>query len=292
MPETPATDTPFPLGRIVEHDPRSLNFPAEVAAKVSSKSWLHHGPVLNQGPLGSCTGNAMAQCLNTTPFYVSRLYNQTDAVKLYSRATVLDGFPGSYPPTDTGSSGLAVAKAALEYKWIKSYKHAFGLDMVLGALMLSPMIVGTNWYDGMFRPNSSGFVSISGGKAGGHEYLLTGVNIASKTVTFLNSWGNGWGLGGVFHMTYDTFATLLSQQGDATVSVPVASVPDTPPVFPGTLRVGSKGSAVSAVQRVVGVTADGQFGPVTELAVQRWQYAHGLSGDGVVGPLTWAKMFP
>ena len=34
------------------------------------------------------------------------------AVKLYEDATVVDGYPGEYPPDDTGSSGLAICKVS------------------------------------------------------------------------------------------------------------------------------------------------------------------------------------
>lgn len=50
--------------------------------------------------------------------------------------------------------------------------------------------------------------------------------------------------------------------------------------------------AVKKVQMVVGVTADGVFGPKTEAAVKAWQKAHNLDDDGIVGPKTWSAMFP
>lgn len=51
-----------------------------------------------------------------------------------------------------------------------------------------------------------------------------------------------------------------------------------------------KGSDVAEVQRAVGSTADGVFGPNTKAAVVRFQRAHGLSADGIVGPKTWAAI--
>jgi peptidoglycan hydrolase-like protein with peptidoglycan-binding domain len=39
---------------------------------------------------------------------------------------------------------------------------------------------------------------------------------------------------------------------------------------------------------VLGVVADGAFGPITERETIAWQLAHTLNGDGVVGPKTWA----
>jgi peptidoglycan hydrolase-like protein with peptidoglycan-binding domain len=47
-----------------------------------------------------------------------------------------------------------------------------------------------------------------------------------------------------------------------------------------------RGGGVRALQRVIGVPADGVFGPATEAAVKRWQARHGLTADGIVGPQT------
>lgn len=57
-----------------------------------------------------------------------------------------------------------------------------------------------------------------------------------------------------------------------------------------TLRVGSTGSQVMAMQKVVGTTADGVFGPATKAAVMAWQSNNGLVADGIVGPNTGAAM--
>jgi Putative peptidoglycan binding domain len=46
------------------------------------------------------------------------------------------------------------------------------------------------------------------------------------------------------------------------------------------------GGGVRALQRALGLTADGIFGPQTEAAVRRFQRRHGLVADGVVGPMT------
>jgi peptidoglycan hydrolase-like protein with peptidoglycan-binding domain len=52
------------------------------------------------------------------------------------------------------------------------------------------------------------------------------------------------------------------------------------------LTAGAGGGTVVALQRALGVPADGAFGPVTRRAVRRFQRAHGLTVDGIAGPAT------
>ena len=63
-----------------------------------------------------------------------------------------------------------------------------------------------------------------------------------------------------------------------------------PKIVHSTVRKGSKGETVKAVQAALGVTADGDFGPGTEAAVMQWQRRNGLVPDGIVGKATLAAM--
>jgi murein DD-endopeptidase MepM/ murein hydrolase activator NlpD len=57
------------------------------------------------------------------------------------------------------------------------------------------------------------------------------------------------------------------------------------------LHLGSSGDLVAHVQRALGLSADGVFGPQTDAAVRAYQARAGLAVDGVVGPMTWASLF-
>jgi hypothetical protein len=64
------------------------------------------------------------------------------------------------------------------------------------------------------------------------------------------------------------------------------------------LKNGSTGNDVTRIQQALQTAgylsgpADGVFGPATEAAVKQFQAVSGLTADGVVGPGTWAKLFP
>jgi len=213
----------YVLGRHLDaaHDFRSRAFPARTAPLVTT-THTHHGPVFDQGQLGSCTGNATAQALNTDPLIPAsrRLLTEADAIAIYSWATHHDSYRGAYPPTDTGSDGLSVAKAAKHLELISSYQHAFGLDHVLGALVVRPLIIGIPWLQGMFAVRSDGYLQVTGAVAGGHEVCLHGIDVERQAVRLLNSWSSSWGDQGEAWLRWADLGSLLDQRGDATVLVP------------------------------------------------------------------------
>ena len=207
------------MGRHIEHDPRSKEYPF-LAKAGERKAVLHkrHAKILDQGRIGSCTGNALEGALGSAPLHKPfERHTEQRAVALYSLATSLDGFQGDYPPEDTGSSGLAVCKAAVQLKRLTGYRWAFGLEQALDALQAGPVITGVAWYQGFDRPDGRGKVSLSGGQRGGHEFLVRGYDPERSEVFCDNSWGEAWGLKGSFRMTTSDWGTLLEQRGDVTV---------------------------------------------------------------------------
>jgi hypothetical protein len=221
------------LGRNLWLDGRSVahmveNDVHEMGRALNDKSWERVLPVLDQGELGSCTANAGTGALGTQPFYdaVGRVaLPSTDAaelekyaVQLYEDATVIDGYPGSYPPDDTGSSGLAICKVLRSRSIIKGYRWARSPYGFLRLLQHGPVLQGMPWYNAFFQPDNDGFIDsnanwASSGIAGGHEIEAVGVELDPKdafnsVVTYVNSWGTGWGDHGRFRMRLATYEKL------------------------------------------------------------------------------------
>jgi hypothetical protein len=236
----PSTDPR--LARHVRHDDASWNyrFPTEGLSIVSAKH-TRRIPVLDQGQLGSCTGNAGIGCLGTDPFWVTVAgaaagptgipwykLNEAGAVDLYSHATLSDDYPGNYPPDDTGSDGLTIAKVLKSAGEISGYQHTFSRDDALKALGVTPAIVGIPWTNDMFNPDGDGRVHPTGSIAGGHEICADEVDAENQRVWFTNSWGTSFGVNGRFYLSFADFGDLLSQQGDVTIFTPLTQPAPTP----------------------------------------------------------------
>ncbi|MFD4861636.1 L,D-transpeptidase family protein [Streptomyces atratus] len=95
--------------------------------------------------------------------------------------------------------------------------------------------------------------------------------------------------GGLTAAAVQAFQTEQGLQADGVVG------PDTWNALTTTLRTGSQGDAVTALQQLLtahghSLTADGSFGGLTAAAVQAFQKNQGLQADGVAGPATWKAL--
>jgi hypothetical protein len=238
----PSTD--IRLGRHIRHDDASRAYAYPTAGlTLQSAKHARRIPVLDQGQLGSCTGNAGIGALGTDPLFETLVdpgavtgtpgsrysFDESGAVALYSAATKLDDAPGQYPPTDTGSDGLSVAKALKAAGEISGYQHTFTLTDALLALGQTPVITGVSWYEDMFTPDADGRLHITGALAGGHEFVVDEIDVDLERVWMTNSWGTSWGVGGRAYLTFDDWGALLADQGDVTVFTPLSQPAPTPP---------------------------------------------------------------
>jgi hypothetical protein len=105
--------------------------------------------------------------------------------------------------------------------------------------------------------------------------------------------GSHWDPGDAFPIE-KYLAAVRGALGGAAAAAAVQPVQADPP----TLKRGSKGWQVKRLQRQLRAAGlfpapaaiDGNFGDLTYTAVFGFQAAHGLSKDGIVGPVTWRAL--
>lgn len=66
--------------------------------------------------------------------------------------------------------------------------------------------------------------------------------------------------------------------------------------YQGVLRLGSSGTSVRTIQQALvnrgySLSVDGVFGPITQNAVMSFQRSQGITVDGIVGSVTWGRLF-
>lgn len=207
------------LGRSIRHDPRSRGFahPTVVdRATWRSRTVRLYDPRPNPGQtVGNCTGCAKSMQLNAAGNRTAGVVLGMDtADQLYSLASQLDPWPGAYPPTDTGSSGLASAQAAQQLSLGGEYRWLFGgADQIVQAVVDGQAVsVGTWWYSEMFQRDAARRVEPSGAKVGGHQWIARAYNADADLVGGRCWWGPGWR---DFWIRRAHLADLLADNGDA-----------------------------------------------------------------------------
>jgi hypothetical protein len=204
--------TPYGLGRHREHDDRSLRFDAGPAlalkqTELKTRIWLRGGLVLDQGTEDIAPCFAMANFLNMKPAWRSgfELLQADDALAML------------------GISNLETAKHAKQLGYITRYEHAFNFIDVLGAIMHSPIIMGTDWTESMFELDELGYAHPEGDVIGGHSFVAYGTHMRKQYVNCLSSWGRDWGVRGTFKLSFADLLALFEAGGDAVVPVPSVS---------------------------------------------------------------------
>lgn len=206
------------LDRLVQFDERSRNYPirATIESDQPRTKWWRHTAKLNQRSEGACVGFAWAHELNTAPIEVEGMTDEY-ARGLYKRAQQIDPWPGE---DYEGTSVLAGAQTVEERGFLDEYRWAFGIDDVILTLSWhGPVVLGVNWYYGMYFPDAGHYIRPGGQLVGGHAIMAIAYNHEHKVVYLLNSWGAGWGWNGLCRIKVADLATLLREDGEACVPV-------------------------------------------------------------------------
>jgi len=199
----PAPDSrDWPMRLALPAPPRELDLPLR-------RRW-RRGPTLDQGTTSECVGYSWRARLNAAPV---RTKAGPAPYDIYTAAQEVDEWPGQ---DYLGTSVRAGAKVLQELGYLESYVWAANLEEVVAFLLTAgPVCFGTSWRKGMFTPTPEGQVIPSGPAAGGHAYLAYGADRMLGRIHFQNSWGTGYGLGGLFWMTFADAARLLADGGEA-----------------------------------------------------------------------------
>jgi hypothetical protein len=201
------------LGRLESPpDPRDYRMADAVAVLEKElrapRTW-HSDRVLDQHESPHCVGFAWAAWGIATP--VEDNWRDPVGHSIYAKCKVLDGEPGA----ENGSTVRSGAKVMQAAGRIGTYFFASGVDEACDFIArFGPVVFGTVWTEGMFKPSPIRAIVAPGGKVvGGHAWL--GIGVDSSRVKIRNSWGSGWGAYGDAWIRIRDLRAIFGNGGEA-----------------------------------------------------------------------------
>lgn len=212
----------FPLGRnpspLDSRDYKLADF--EIGKKLAAEPlvttvWPFLAAPLDQGDTPHCVGFGGADFGINNP--IQDNFTNQDGHDIYWKCKVVDGEPGM----QNGSSVRSLAKVLRDMGIIKNYAFAHTINEINYWLMhKGPMIMGTDWTEGMCYPDADNLVHITGEIIGGHCFCVNEI-YDNGEYNIQNSWDNYWGINGRAHITISDFQKIFANGGEALAAVEI-----------------------------------------------------------------------
>jgi hypothetical protein len=210
------------FGRLYHPDPQDHNFlarnrPLGVSEMRAYRYWNAEGWWGDQGSVPQCVAYASVHWLEDGPITHAGPVPIIQPQMLYDAAQAIDPWAGT---PHEGTTVRAAAKILQRLGLIASYHWAFTLDdVVYTVLNHGPVIMGTDWYEGMSDPDAKGVLHATGANQGGHAWVINGVNVPARMFRMKNSWGRGWNRHGFGLIGFDDIKQLVENNGEACLAV-------------------------------------------------------------------------
>jgi hypothetical protein len=210
------------LGRIYVPDNRDLNYLIEkkLTIKQTKKTSQYWENVWwgNQGDTPQCVGYAWAHWIEDGPVKHIGKKPVISPTLIYKEAQKIDEWPGE---NYAGTSVRAGAKYLKNTNKIESYLWTYNINTLINTVLnVGPVVVGTNWYYNMFFPDrKTAIIRIGGRLAGGHAYMINGIDINKKLFRIKNSWGQKWGASGHAYISFNDMEKLIKQNGEVCLAI-------------------------------------------------------------------------
>lgn len=221
------------FGRLHAPDPRDKQFPMRLMLDPLREQFFPRGlppgtryyppgAVLDQGPTGTCVGHGWAGFLQGAPL-MSKPTVETAPFAIYDACIKADEWSDNDvdPDRQFGTSVRAGAKVLAALGLVQRYLWAESVEDVRAWHLsgFGTVVFGVNWYAGMLKTDSKGFVHISGDVVGGHCIKSTGWSDDRRALRIQNSWSAEWGEGGRAWIGYEDLARLIAEDGEACAAV-------------------------------------------------------------------------
>jgi murein DD-endopeptidase MepM/ murein hydrolase activator NlpD len=178
---------------------------------------------------------------------------------------VADGTVINVVPTFTGSGGRMVF-LSFPSGHTADYLHLSRIDVQPGQAVKQGQVIGLTGGSGLGKENGYG------------AHLHFSFRVGGKPTM---------GAGNIDYEAFRGAPTSVAPAKPSAAPIKAGSRP-----YPGReLKQGEPaGPDVLYMQNKLGVNPPGPFGPMTHKAVVALQKKHGITADGIVGPLTWSKL--